>query len=100
MQSGILISYVKPLRNAQIMADKIAALLNSPERQMEMFVQNFSAALRMTMPHIIHLDLHSFSLYQKAKAMQPISRFRRIPVGFRSRSATFRAAAPRWTPWI
>jgi glycosyltransferase involved in cell wall biosynthesis len=86
--------------NAHSMADKIIELLNSPERQVEMSEQNFSAALRMTMPQIIRSYLRSFTLHQKAKAMQPISRFRRIPAWIPSRSALFRAAAPRWAPWI
>ena len=86
--------------NASSMAEKILDLLGSPERQMEMAEQNFSAALRMTMPQIIRSYLRSFTLHQKAKAMQPISRFRRIPAWIPSRSAIFRAAAPRWAPWI
>jgi glycosyltransferase involved in cell wall biosynthesis len=82
------------------LAGRIIDLLNSPERQMQMAEQNFSAALRMTMPQIIRSYLRSFTLHQKAKAMEPISRFRRIPGWVPSRSAIFRAAAPRWSPWM
>jgi glycosyltransferase involved in cell wall biosynthesis len=86
--------------NAQNMAAKILELLHSPERQREMAEQNFSAALRMTMPQIIRSYLRSFNLHQRAKALEPISRFRRIPSWVPSRSAIFRAAAPRWSAWI
>jgi glycosyltransferase involved in cell wall biosynthesis len=86
--------------NSASMAERMLDLLRSPQRQMEMAEQNFSAALRMTMPQIIRSYLRSFTLHQKAKAMQPISRFRRIPAWIPSRSAIFRAAAPRWAPWI
>jgi glycosyltransferase involved in cell wall biosynthesis len=81
------------------LAGKILALLDSPQRQVEMAEQNFSAALRMTMPQIVRSYLRSFTLHQKAKAMEPIARFRRIPTWVPSRSAIFRAAAPR-TPWM
>src|SRR5947209_13155272 len=86
--------------NAPNLADKIVGLLASPERQREMAEQNFSAALRMTMPQIIRSYLRSFNLHQRAKALEPISRFRRIPAWVPSRSAIFRAAAPRWSAWM
>jgi len=66
----------------------------------EMAEQNFSAALRMTMPQIIRQYLRSFDLHKHQRALEPISRFRRIPGWVPSRSATFRAATPRWTPWM
>lgn len=81
------------------LAGRIIELLNSPERQVQMGEQNFSAALRMTMPQIMRRYLRAFTLHQKARAMEPISRFRRIPAWVPSRSAIFRAAAPRWAPW-
>ena len=76
-----------------------ALLDDDPERLREMSEQNFSAALRMTMPQIIRQYLRSFDLQQRARALEPISRFRRIPSWVPSRSAIFRAAAPRWQPW-
>lgn len=81
------------------LADQICGLLNSPEMMREMSEQNFSAALRQTMPQIIRQYLRTFDLHQRARALQPISRFRRIPGWVPSRSAIFRAAAPRWAPW-
>jgi glycosyltransferase involved in cell wall biosynthesis len=82
------------------MAEKILNLVDSPERQQQMAEDNFSAALRMTMPQIIRRYLRSFDAHQRAKALAPISRFRRLPAWIPSRSAIFRAAAPRWSPWM
>jgi glycosyltransferase involved in cell wall biosynthesis len=82
------------------LAERLIELLRDRELQREMAEQNFSAALRMTMPQIIRQYLRSFDLHKRAKALEPISRFRRIPAWVPSRSAIFRAAAPRWSPWM
>jgi glycosyltransferase involved in cell wall biosynthesis len=82
------------------MAQTITALLERPERLHEMGEANFYAALRQTMPRIMRQYLRSFSLAQKRKALEPISRFRRIPQWVPSRSRIFRAAAPRWEAWM
>ena len=82
------------------LAERLIELLQNRELQREMAEQNFSAALRMTMPQIIRQYLRSFDLQKRAKALEPISRFRRIPAWVPSRSAIFRAAAPRWSPWM
>jgi glycosyltransferase involved in cell wall biosynthesis len=81
------------------LADKVVQLLSSPEKQRDMAEQNFSAALRMTMPQIVQQYLRSFDLHQRARALEPIARFRRIPAWVPSRSAIFRAAASRSLPW-
>jgi glycosyltransferase involved in cell wall biosynthesis len=82
------------------LSDQICGLLKSPEMAKEMSEQNFSAALRQTMPQIMRQYLRSFDLHQRARALEPISRFRRLPGWVPSRSAIFRAAAPRWVPWM
>ncbi len=86
--------------SAESLADKLITLLQTPELQRQMSEHNFSAALRMTMPQIIRQYLRSFDLDQRAKALGPISRFRRLPAWIPSRSAIFRAAAPRWVQWM
>jgi glycosyltransferase involved in cell wall biosynthesis len=86
--------------NPQSLADSMVSLLHNPERQREMAEQNFSAALRMTMPQIIRQYLRSFNLAQKRRALEPIARFRRLPAWIPSRSTIFRAAAPRWEAWM
>jgi glycosyltransferase involved in cell wall biosynthesis len=86
--------------DAESMAERILGLLQSPERQMEMAEQNFSAALRQTMPLIMRQYLRSFSVQKKQKELRPLSRFRRVPQWVPSRSTIFRAAAPRWATWM
>lgn len=95
---GIAIEFYET-GNAQDLSDRMHALLNDDQKMRDMSDQNFSAALRMTMPQIIRQYLRSFDLHQRARALEPISRFRRIPSWVPSRSAIFRAAAPRWQPW-
>jgi glycosyltransferase involved in cell wall biosynthesis len=95
---GIAIEFYET-GNAPDLASRMNALLNDDQKMREMSEQNFSAALRMTMPQIIRQYLRSFDLHQRARALEPISRFRRIPAWVPSRSAIFRAAAPRWEPW-
>jgi glycosyltransferase involved in cell wall biosynthesis len=95
---GIAIDFYET-GSAESLASQLNRLLNDAERMQEMSQQNFSAALRMTMPRIIRQYLRSFDLHQRARALEPISRFRRIPSWVPSRSAIFRAAAPRWQPW-
>ena len=85
--------------NPSSLAQELIGLLNDPERQREMAEQNFSAALRMTMPQIIRQYMRSFDMHQRYKAMQPFSIFPRLPVWVPSRSALFRAAVPRWEAW-
>ncbi len=85
--------------SSQSLATRLQQLLSDPDRMTEMSEQNFSAALRMTMPQIIRQYLRSFDLHQQARTLGPIARFRRIPSWIPSRSAIFRAAAPRWQSW-
>ncbi|MGE5111150.1 MAG: glycosyltransferase [Acidobacteriaceae bacterium] len=82
------------------LTSRLIELLRKDDLQKEMSEKNFSSALRMTMPQIIRQYLRSFDLHRRAKALEPISRFRRIPGWIPSRSAIFRAAAPRWNTWM
>jgi glycosyltransferase involved in cell wall biosynthesis len=86
--------------DAQSLAGELQSLLRSPVRQREMAEQNFSAALRMTMPQVVRQYTRSFALHQHARALQPIGRFRRLPAWVPSRSSLFRAAVPRWEAWM
>jgi glycosyltransferase involved in cell wall biosynthesis len=84
------------------LVEKICSLLLDPDRQREMAEQNFSAALRITMPQIVRQYLRGFDLHQRRKALRPLTRFRRLPAWAPSRSALSRAstAASRWSPWM
>jgi glycosyltransferase involved in cell wall biosynthesis len=99
LDEGLAIDFYQT-GSAESMAERIQDIIESPEKQKEMAEANFSAALRMTMPQIMRRYLRSFDVHQRAKALEPISRFRRLPAWIPSRSAIFRAAAPRWAPWM
>lgn len=86
------------LGDAGSLANKILDLLRSPERQREMSEQNFSAALRMTMPQIMQQYLRSFELHRRTQSLAPISRYRRLPNWLPSRSFFF-PAGNRRTQW-
>jgi glycosyltransferase involved in cell wall biosynthesis len=85
--------------DATSLANKLLDLLRSPDRMREMSEQNFSAALRMTMPQIMQQYLRSFELHRRTQALAPISRFRRLPAWLPSRSLFFPGGNRRsqWT---
>jgi glycosyltransferase involved in cell wall biosynthesis len=70
--------------NAGELAECLSSLLESPERQRIMAEQNFSAAMRMTMPQIIHQYLRHFDRERRARALRRMTQLRRWP---------------RWVPW-
>ncbi len=86
--------------DASSMADTIVNLIEDEQLQREMGEQNFSAALRQTMPQIIRQYLRSFDLQRRKRALEPLSRFRRLPSWVPSRSAIFRATAPKGAAWM
>jgi glycosyltransferase involved in cell wall biosynthesis len=86
--------------NTQSMAREMLRLLGNRQMQREMAEQNFSAALRMTMPQVMRQYLRAFDLDQRSRALEPIARFRRLPAWIPSRSILFRAAAPGWQSWM
>jgi glycosyltransferase involved in cell wall biosynthesis len=86
--------------STQSMAREILRLLSNRQMQREMAEQNFSAALRMTMPQVMRQYLRAFDLHQRSQALEPIARFRRLPAWIPSRSVLFRAAAPGWQSWM
>ena len=62
------------------LAEKLLDLLNSPERQREMAVQNFSAALRMTMPSVISEYVRHFGVAHQTRELRPVRWFRKLPL--------------------
>ena len=70
--------------NAQDLADRVAALLQSPEQQRTMAEQNFSVGLRMTMPQIISQYLRHFDRERRAVTLRRMARLR---------------TWPSWIPW-
>ena len=86
--------------DAHSLAETVTNLIEDKELQREMGEQNFSAALRQTMPQIMRQYLRSFDLQKRKRALEPISRFRRLPSWVPSRSAIFRATAPKGAAWM
>jgi len=86
--------------NSASMAEQLVELLQSPERQRQMAEQNFSAAMRMTMPQIVRQYLRAFDVHQRTRALEPLRRFRRIPAWVSARSALARAVSARTAPWV
>src|ERR1700686_20199 len=79
-----------PAGNAQGLAECIADLLQNPDRQQLMATQNFSAALRMTMPNVVQKYLRHFELQQRVQTLKYVSRFRRLPRWMPSKSLLLR----------
>ena len=75
--------------DASDLADKMIALLSSPQLQRDTAEQNFSVALRMTMPAVIRQYLRSFERKHAMKSLQAIGRFRRVPPWAPMRSVLF-----------
>src|SRR5499427_1129608 len=79
-----------PPGNARGLAECLLRLLNDVEKQGAMATQNFSAALRMTMPNVVQKYLRHFELQQRVQTLRHISRFRRLPGWFPSKSLMLR----------
>lgn len=77
--------------SAESLAACLTQLLKSSERLRAMAEQNFSSALRMTMPTIVQKYLRHFELEQRLEALRHVSRFNRLPKWLPSRSLLLRA---------
>src|SRR5581483_12379647 len=77
-EEGLAIEYFAP-GDIPALANRLLALLKNPERQMEMALQNVSAALRMSMPEIMRQYLRTFVLRKHIGQLGAVSRLRRIP---------------------
>jgi hypothetical protein len=58
------------------LAAQLIALLESPEAQRQAAAQNYSAAIRMTMPHVVCHYLRWFELERRKRAFRPTTRRR------------------------
>jgi glycosyltransferase involved in cell wall biosynthesis len=79
----LAIEFYKP-GDAQDLAACLIGFLTNSEKQQGMAVQNFSTALRMTMPTIVQKYLRHFELDQRTEALRRVTRFRKFP---------------SWMPW-
>ena len=77
-EEGLAIDFFSAGQTGEL-AQHLIDLLQNRERQIEMAMQNVSAALRMSMPEIIRQYLRTFELRQELEQMRSISSLRKIP---------------------
>ncbi len=85
--------------NVDSLAQHLLTLLENPEQLEGMAQQNFSAALRMSMPEIIRQYTRSFSLQHRIRMLRAASRFRRLPRWMPLRPALSRRVGQRFLSW-
>ena len=88
-----------PPGNEQGLADCLAGLLQDPNKQRVMATQNFAAALRMTMPNVVHKYLRHFELQQRVQTLRYVSRVRRLPRWIPSKSLLLRFMTRNSLSW-
>jgi glycosyltransferase involved in cell wall biosynthesis len=88
-----------PAGDAQGLADCLVELLKNPEKLQLMATQNFSAALRMTMPNVVQKYLRHFELQQRVQTLRYVSRFRRLPQWMPSKSLLLRFVTRNSLGW-
>jgi glycosyltransferase involved in cell wall biosynthesis len=88
-----------PPGDANGLADCLLDLLQNLDKQMTMATQNFSAALRMTMPNVVQKYLRHFELQQRVQTLRHISRFRRLPRWIPSKSLLLRFMTHNSLSW-
>jgi glycosyltransferase involved in cell wall biosynthesis len=94
----LAMEFYKP-GDAQDLAACLISFLTDSEKQQAMAVQNFSTALRMTMPTIVQKYLRHFELDQKTEALRRVTRFRRLPTWMPFKAQLLRMMtrnSPRW----
>jgi glycosyltransferase involved in cell wall biosynthesis len=84
-EEGLAIEFYEP-GNIQDMAERLIYVLENPEVEQGMALQNFSAALRMTMPRIIYDYLRHFDLARRTRSLRSDMRLRRAPQWLRART--------------
>ena len=77
-EEGLAIDFF-PAGQVSELARHLTELLQNRDRQIEMAMQNVSAALRMSMPEIIRQYLRTFELRQELENMRSLSSLRKIP---------------------
>jgi glycosyltransferase involved in cell wall biosynthesis len=87
-----------PVGDVSELAEHLIELLGNRDRQIEMALQNVSAALRMSMPEIIREYLRTFELRREISSLRSLSRARRLPRWFPMRSRLVRRHAAKIQP--
>jgi glycosyltransferase involved in cell wall biosynthesis len=77
-EEGMAIAFYD-LNDPRALPGQLAYVLQSEQLQLAMAQQNFSAALRMTMPQIVHQYVRHFELTRGARTLRPVMRMRKLP---------------------
>lgn len=88
-----------PPGDAQGLADCLIELLRDPEKLQSMAVQNFSAALCMTMPNVVQKYLRHFELQERTRTLRVVARSRRLPWWIPSKQLLLRFMNRNSTNW-
>jgi glycosyltransferase involved in cell wall biosynthesis len=88
-----------PPESAQGLADCLTEFLQNSEKQHVMAEQNFSTALRMTMPNVVQKYLRHFELQQRVQTLKHVSRVRRLPRWIPSKSLLRRLMTRNSLSW-
>lgn len=88
-----------PPGKAQGLADCLYELLQDTQKQQRMAVQNFSAALRMTMPNVVQKYLRHFEVQQRVQTLRSVSRVRKLPRWIPSKSLLLRLMTRNSMGW-
>jgi glycosyltransferase involved in cell wall biosynthesis len=88
----LALEFYKP-GDAEDLAASLVRFLTNPEKQQAMALQNFSTALRMTMPTIVQKYLRHFELQQRTEALRLVTRVRRLPNWVPSKALLLRLMA-------
>lgn len=95
----LAIEFYRP-GDAQDLADCLTRLLEHPDDLRSMAVQNFSAALRMTMPIVVQKYLRHFELQRHINTRRHLSVLSKLPNWLPSRSFFLRAITRNSNEWI
>jgi glycosyltransferase involved in cell wall biosynthesis len=88
-EEGLAIDFF-PAGDVSQLARHVVDLLQHRDRQVEMALQNMSAALRMSMPEIIREYLRTFELRKELEDMRSLSSVRKLPRWLPMRDALVR----------
>src|SRR5579871_3482183 len=88
-----------PPGSAEGLAECLIGLLRNPGKLQSLATQNFSAALRMTMPNVVQKYLRHFELQQRVQTLRHVSRVRRLPRWVPSKSLLLRLLTRNSLSW-
>jgi glycosyltransferase involved in cell wall biosynthesis len=95
----IAIEFYRP-GDAKDLARSLISFLSDPEAQQAMAIQNFTTALRMTMPKIVQKYLRHFELEQRVGALRQVAKFRKLPSWIPSKAPLLRMMTRNSLGWV